>query len=101
MSEEIELYRCTECGKLSVSLGWLHSHIERHLGWGPGNILPPPWPGDADALMDCTEVIRVTDYEVRDEPDPQQEPSVLESIPLVGPQPGDHTARKEDGGDET
>jgi hypothetical protein len=93
-NDTIELYRCTECGKLSVSLGWLHSHIERHLGWGPWKMLPPPLPGNADALMDKTEVIQVTDYELCSEPEHIDERSVLEYVPLVGPQPGDATADK-------
>lgn len=66
--ETIEIYRCTECGKLSVSVGWLHGHIEKHLGWGPWNIFPPPLPGNYEALMEKTEVLEVTDYELKDEP---------------------------------
>jgi len=62
MSEsEIELYRCTECGKLSVSLGWLHGHIEKHR---------PIWrfwqTGHASFLKKRTEVIKVTDYKVEE-----------------------------------
>lgn len=74
MAEEIELYRCTECGKASVSIGYLHAHIEGHLGWGPFNMLPPPFPGNFDALMEKTEVIRVTEYELADEPKPSEPP---------------------------
>lgn len=58
-SHQIELYRCTECGKLSVSVGWLHAHIEKHR---------PVWKfwqsGDPDFLVERTEVLEVTDYEV-------------------------------------
>lgn len=61
---DITLYRCTECGKLSVSIGYLHGHIEGHRGWGPFNILPPLPTGNPDRLMEYTETIHVTDYEV-------------------------------------
>jgi len=55
------LYRCTECGKISVSLGWLHAHIEaKHTGFGPFNIIPNPFRlGRGDKDMDQTEVMRV------------------------------------------
>lgn len=65
--EPIELYRCTECGKTSVSIGWLHAHIERHRG-----LFGLQWPwrvGDYEALMEMTEVIRVSDYAVVEEPE--------------------------------
>ena len=55
---ELTLYRCTECGKLSVSLGWLHGHIEKHrplwLSWRTGR---------QAFLRDRTEVLTVTEYE--------------------------------------
>lgn len=59
-SDELVIYRCTECGKTSVSLGWLHAHCEQHRGlFG----IPFPWlMGDFDALMEMTEVLRVEDY---------------------------------------
>lgn len=58
--EEIVVYRCTECGKTSVSIGWLHAHVERHRGFFG---LQLPWRvGDFDALMEMTEVLRVEDY---------------------------------------
>lgn len=60
--EEIVLFRCTKCGKLSVSIGWLHGHIERHQGLGPWNTFPAPRKiGNFNALMDYTEVLRVTE----------------------------------------
>lgn len=65
-----ELYRCTECGKLSVSLGWIHGHIEKHQGIGPFNLIPDPRKtANPDALMMKTEVIQVTDYRTVDEPE--------------------------------
>lgn len=65
---EYVLYECVECGKVSVSIGWLHAHIERHLGWGPFNMLPPPFPGNYKALNKLTREIRVTEYEAEIEP---------------------------------
>lgn len=60
-TDELVVYRCTECGKTSVSLGWLHAHAEKHRGlFG----LQLPWRiGDFDALMELTEVLRVDGYE--------------------------------------
>lgn len=59
MPGEFEVYRCTECGKQSVSIGWLHGHIETHR---------PLWKfwksGDPEFLNDRTEVLTVTDCEV-------------------------------------
>lgn len=56
-NDELLLYRCTECEKTSVSLGWLHSHAEKHRGlFG----LQLPWRyGDFGALMEFTDVLRV------------------------------------------
>lgn len=64
-TDTIVLFQCTECGKLSTSLGSLHAHCERHRGlFG----LQFPWRyGDFDALMAYTDVIEVTDYEIHDE----------------------------------
>lgn len=64
--DELVVYRCTDCGKTSVSIGWLHAHCERHVGWGPFNLLPPPFPGNFDALMEKTEVLRVNSYSATD-----------------------------------
>lgn len=64
-SGPITLYRCTECGKLSVSRGYLHGHIEKHQGFGPFNIIPDPRKtANPDALDEKTEVLEVTSYEV-------------------------------------
>lgn len=60
-NDEIELYRCTECGMLSTRIGWLHAHIEKHRGFFG---LQWPWNvADVDELMEMTETIRVTEYE--------------------------------------
>jgi len=67
MSEQdaVVVYRCTECGKESVSVGWLHAHIEaKHTGFGPFNLLPNPFAiGDFANDMTMTEVVRASDPE--------------------------------------
>lgn len=51
------LFRCTECGYRSQSLGSLHAHCEKHRGLFGFQL---PWRyGDFDALMELTEVVRV------------------------------------------
>lgn len=59
--DELVLYRCTECGKLSVSVGWLHAHIEaKHTGFGPFNIVPDIRAiGNYQNDMTMTKVLRV------------------------------------------
>lgn len=66
-----ELYRCTECGKLSVSLGWIHGHIEKHRGYFGWLQIPftKTSPANVPELMKRTEVIQVTDYRTVDEPE--------------------------------
>lgn len=67
MSDEIVLYRCTECGKLSVSLGWLHAHIEGHRGYTWLGIQIPftkTAVANVSELMKRTEVLRVEEYDV-------------------------------------
>lgn len=61
--EELLIYRCTECGKVSVSIGWLHAHIEKHHGFGPWNIIPNPLKmGRFKPKMEYTEILRVDEY---------------------------------------
>lgn len=63
---KLVLFRCTECGYTSLSLGSLHGHIERHRGYTRFNIGVPftkTAPGNVDELMKRTEVLRVTDLE--------------------------------------
>ena len=58
------LFRCTECGYISLSLGGLHVHIESHRGYTRFNIQLPftgSSQGDFGALMDRTQVLRVDD----------------------------------------
>lgn len=54
---EFTLYRCTVCGKVSLSLGRLHAHIEGHR---------PLWRfwqvGDSKFLVERTERLEVTEY---------------------------------------
>ena len=60
---EFQLYRCTECGKVSVSLGWIHGHAEKHNGLGPFNIIPDPRrTANPDALNEFIEVIEVESF---------------------------------------
>lgn len=59
------IYRCTECGAQSLSIGKLHAHIEKHRG-----LFGIQWPwnvGDADELMDYTEIILLEEID-RHEP---------------------------------
>lgn len=59
---QLVLFRCKECGTVSTSIGSLHAHCESHRGYTRFNIQVPftsTSPGDADALMDLTEVLRV------------------------------------------
>ena len=59
--------RCTECGKTSVSIGWLHAHIEAaHTGFGPWNVLPDPRPARRDGRGEYTELLRIEDTTVVD-----------------------------------
>lgn len=60
-SETFELYRCKKCGKVSVSIGWLHAHIEKHLGFFGFRL---PWNvGNTDDLMELTEIVKVVDVD--------------------------------------
>lgn len=64
--DDLVVFRCTECGYASLSLGGLHAHIERHRGYTRFNIQLPltdTAPGQFDNLMDHTEVLRVADAE--------------------------------------
>lgn len=65
------IYRCTECGAHSLSIGKLHAHIERHRGlFG----LQLPWRvADADELMDKTEIVVVEEAETYEAGDDARE----------------------------
>lgn len=61
---DLVLFRCTECGYISMSLGWLHAHIEKHRGYTRFNIQLPltkTSPGEFDQLLERTDIITVTD----------------------------------------
>jgi hypothetical protein len=56
------LFRCSECGRTSLSLGSLHAHIETHRGFTRFGIQVPftrTAMANVDELMDRTEVLRV------------------------------------------
>jgi uncharacterized Zn finger protein len=59
---QLVLFRCTECGYVSLSLGATHGHIEKHRGYTRFNI-PVPFTKESmanvDELMKRTEVLRV------------------------------------------
>jgi len=56
------LFRCSECGYRSQSLGSLHAHIEGHRGYTRFNIQIPLTKtamANVDQLMEYTEILRV------------------------------------------
>jgi len=64
--DDLVLFRCAECGYVSLSLGQTHAHIEQHRGYTRFNIQLPftsTAMANADELMDRTEVVRVTGTE--------------------------------------
>jgi hypothetical protein len=63
---DLVIFRCTECGFTSLSLGGLHGHIERHRGYTRLNIQVPftkTAMANMDELMQRTEVLRVRQTE--------------------------------------
>ncbi len=63
---DLVLFRCTECGWVSMSLGSLHAHVETHRGYTRFGIQIPFTKtaiANADELMKRTEVVRVQDTE--------------------------------------
>lgn len=60
MNESITLYKCDKCGKISISLGFLHGHMEKHNGFGPFNIFPDlRKTANFEYLMEYTTVLEV------------------------------------------
>lgn len=60
---DLVVFRCTECGYASLSLGSLHAHVETHRGYTRFNIQLPftkTWFANVDELMERTEVLRVS-----------------------------------------
>lgn len=56
--QDIVFFRCTECGKITQHLADLHAHAEKHTPfYSFANI---------DRLMECTEMLQVTEYEELD-----------------------------------
>lgn len=61
---DLVVFRCTECGHVSLSLGSLHGHCESHRGYTRFNIQIPftkSSMANVDELMQMTEVLRVDD----------------------------------------
>ena len=59
---DLVLFRCRECGYISLSLGKTHGHIEKHRGYTRFNIQIPftkTATANIDRLMEYTEVLRV------------------------------------------
>lgn len=59
---DLVLFRCSECGFASLSLGTLHAHVERHRGYTRFNIQVPFTKtslANFEELMEYTEVLRV------------------------------------------
>lgn len=59
---DLVLFRCSECGFASLSLGTLHGHVERHRGYTRFNIRVPFTKtslANFEELMEYTEVLRV------------------------------------------
>jgi len=56
------LFRCSECGHISQSLGSLHAHIEGHRGYTRFNIQIPFTKtaiANHEQLVEYTEILRV------------------------------------------
>lgn len=63
--DAVELYRCSECGKTSVSLGWIHAHIEKHRGYTRFNIQIP---FTKTSMANVDELEKLTEeYEIPEE----------------------------------
>jgi len=63
---DLVLFRCSECGRVDLSMGSLHSHIEGHRGYTRFGIQIPftsTAMGDVDELMKRTEILRVQEAE--------------------------------------
>jgi hypothetical protein len=64
VDDDLVLFRCSECGYTSLSLGSTHAHIERHRGYTRFGIQIPFTKtalANVDALMERTEVVRVNE----------------------------------------
>ncbi len=62
IEDDLVVFRCSECGYISMSLGALHGHAESHRGYTRLGIQIPftkTAAGDYDRLMEYTEVLRV------------------------------------------
>lgn len=52
--DNMEIYRCTECGRIEQNIGALHGHAEKHTPFYSF--------ANVDRLMEYTEKLEVTDY---------------------------------------
>ena len=62
--DQLIISRCTECGYLSTSLGFIHGHAEKHNpGLDPWGIIPDPrYTADPEHLNTVVEAVVVDDY---------------------------------------
>ena len=56
--QDIIIFRCTECGKITQHLSTLHGHAEKHTPFYSF--------ANFDRLMEYTEMLQVTEYDDRD-----------------------------------
>jgi len=62
VDDGLVLFKCTECGYASLSLGSTHAHVEGHRGYTRFNIQIPftkTAMANVGELMKLTEVVRV------------------------------------------
>lgn len=59
---ELVLFRCKECGYTTLSLGFIHAHVEQHWPYLKWFVHFLPWTGEWDDWMQHTEVLRVDAY---------------------------------------
>ena len=62
--DQLIIYRCTECGHLSTSLGYIHGHAEKHNpGLDPWGLIPDPRKtANPDHLNTMVEAVRVEEF---------------------------------------
>jgi len=59
---DLVVFRCTECGHSSFSVGALHAHAEQHrdIAIDPFGLVVPPWRlANVEALWELTEIVAV------------------------------------------
>jgi len=63
---DLVLYRCTECGYTTMSIGGLHAHVEQHWPYFKWLAHLLPWFADRGDWMEYTQVLAVRDTEGTD-----------------------------------